>query len=227
MATYKKNIKRIIQRDRLLKKLEAYESNGMQDSDKAQKLSHEIRILDNKIDEATSTSTCKIVHELEATNKKLIAKLNGYAKWDALNCEDAKKKFKQYKETHDRYLTVTGYKLTETFNPNDIKKEKLHIIPISNQRSCQVCGFPLTKTLDVHHLIPQNSEAKTGHMIKVCRNCHKIIHRCGNLGYIEDEIMDYYASLDGAIEMLCLCTTIIWDIEGCGIEKPLVSHELS
>lgn len=215
---HKKNANRMISRVNLIKKLEQYKADEMLDSDEARKISYQIARLDSKIGETTPV----LVNELETTIEKLSRKLNAYTKWDALNCKDAQEILNEYKSMCERYTAIIGNQPLNMFNPDLIQKETLYLVPISTQKSCQVCGFPLTKALDGHHLIPQNLEPKTGHVIKVCKNCHKIIHRCGDLGKIENEVLDYYSSLDSAIDMLSLCASIIWDIRESKTVKPII-----
>lgn len=75
-----------------------------------------------------------------------------------------------------------------------------HVIKPS--RSCLLCGFPLKALLEEHHTVPQSKSGKHSKRVRLCPTCHKVVHRCINLGHVKNEIKEYYSGMDGAVEIL-------------------------
>jgi hypothetical protein len=88
-------------------------------------------------------------------------------------------------------------------------------------KSCIICGFPITKVLGKHHVI--YSDERNVPLITVCKNCHKVIHYCEKKGCIDEQIRDYYSSLDGALKTLEMYVNVLIDSKSIAYVIPQIS----
>jgi hypothetical protein len=63
-------------------------------------------------------------------------------------------------------------------DPDYGKREetRTHRNRMRDVKECQICGFSLTKLLEVHH---KNGRKDNSSLAKICPNCHFFIHRYG------------------------------------------------
>jgi len=85
------------------------------------------------------------------------------------------------------------------FNPAKRAKVKCGV--------CEICGFPVSELLQVHHVIPKSrgGSNKPSNKVQLCPTCHYTLHRCAEHG-ISEAVRDYYSDLyetfEGYVRMI-------------------------
>lgn len=140
-------------------------------------------------------------------------------------CHEARSVYQQYRDIQDRIFELLDgamffdekpiEKLSYSCTRKHFRKKHTRRIIEMRSRSCELCGNPVSKVLEIHHLIPLSRGGKSDeeNFAILCPTCHKATHECINSGRITDEIRDYYAGIENAIEKLDFMVNI-------GIQNP-------
>ena len=72
---------------------------------------------------------------------------------------------------------------------------------------CEICGFPVSELLQVHHVIPKSrgGSNKQSNKVQLCPTCHYTLHRCAEHGISEavrDYYSDFYEAFEGYVRMI-------------------------
>jgi predicted HNH restriction endonuclease len=142
-------------------------------------------------------------------NDELIKELSRFNPYDDYEVDFARDLYKEYREIQVKLGGISGItRLSLNTKDESIRKMNRKRILALVSESCQICGFPVQRALDVHHIKPVSWHKKGDdpHVIEnesvVCPNCHRFAHHCLCLEYIPDEIRDYLEPIDGAVENL-------------------------
>jgi hypothetical protein len=122
-------------------------------------------------------------------NNLLVHALNSYKKNGTLNCNQAK-------TTYELYLNLQA-KL-QGLPSGSIKHFNYQPIIEINNETCDICGFPVTKHLTRHHIIPRSKGGKD--TIRLCPTCHCAIHKSVDLGDIDYDFVNHLSETKGAVE---------------------------
>lgn len=62
---------------------------------------------------------------------------------------------------------------------------------------CECCGNPLTILLQIHHKEPVSRGGSFGedNLVILCPTCHCTVHKCVDIGGIDDSIRDYFETI--------------------------------
>jgi 5-methylcytosine-specific restriction endonuclease McrA len=116
--------------------------------------------------------------------------------------KEAKKVYARYLELQDQLNNIFGYdciiklEIDPRSGENEYERRmnRLRILTLLECDSCSICGFPLQKMLDVHHIVPlylggtNAIENFTG----ICCNCHRTVHRAIAERKLSYEVKEYY-----------------------------------
>lgn len=85
---------------------------------------------------------------------------------------------------------IIGVQYSKSITPSKCAKIK----EIYNNK-CAICGFPVGKILEVHHIIPKSMCGKneSSNLIALCPTCHVIFHDIEQNGAITEELRMYLA----------------------------------
>jgi hypothetical protein len=111
-----------------------------------------------------------------AHNNRLVESLEKFELEGTLDSKAAVETYDVYENLQKKLIGVEGVKQYYM-----IKRPK-------NEKSCEICGYPVESLLTTHHL---DRKKDGNHVIKLCYNCHTAIHKFIHLGYIDANFIDY------------------------------------
>lgn len=120
-------------------------------------------------------------------NNNLVQALNRYQTTGTLNTPKAQLTLEHYTHLQAKLRRTLPYREYKHFT-------------VSKQKSCDICGYPVTSILTKHHVIPQSKGGKSGPIVMLCPTCHCSIHMSVDRGNIDRSIIDYLEGIDGAVE---------------------------
>lgn len=127
----------------------------------------------------------KLRNQIEQNNNLVNALYTHYNN-GSLYSQRAQRVYSQYHHIHAKLEKILPY--------NQFKHFK---VP---EKSCEICGYPVSSILTKHHVIPQSKGGKYGKIVMLCPTCHCSIHMSVDRGNIDLDIIRYLEGIEGAIE---------------------------
>jgi Zn-finger protein len=125
------------------------------------------------------------------SNNKLVITLKTYELSGKLNTPEGRQTLKLYNRLQELLSDCEDPRIRK-FTPEEIQASD----------RCLVCGFPANSLLTKHHLVPKALDAKSRRTVKLCPNCHLVVHKCSKTDSIPEDIIQYYSSVKGAVDKL-------------------------